>query len=281
MSFEQRALRFQCDGDWLYGVASVPGQPRARGVIIIVGGPQYRAGSHRQFTLLARELASRGTPVLRFDYRGMGDSDGTPRPFDNIDDDLRAAIDHFTGAGFGVSEVVLWGLCDGASAALFYAPQDARVTGVVLANPWARSTDGIAKTTLKHYYRRRLLEPAFWKKIFSGRFNAGKALGSFARLLGAATASPVSNSGCAALPLRERMRAGLEQFKGKVLLLTSGVDLTAQEFLEMEKSSAEWKALLARPQVSRQSLPEADHTFSRRAWRDQVAQHTAHWLDSW
>lgn len=279
MSVVQRALRFACQGDWLYGVASVPFEPRTRGVIIVVGGPQYRVGSHRQFTLLANDLAARGTPVLRFDYRGMGDSDGAPRPFDDIDDDLRAAIDHFTGAGYGVSEVVLWGLCDGASAALFYAPHDARVTGVVLANPWARSPDGIAKTTLKHYYRQRLLEPAFWKKMFSGRFSAGKALGSFARLLTAASAAPPTTS-CAA-PLRERMRAGLGQFKGKVLLLTSGVDLTAQEFLDMEKSSAEWKALLSRPEVSRKSLPDADHTFSRRTWRDQVAQRTACWLDSW
>lgn len=280
MNFEQRALRFQCRGDWLYGVATLPAQARTRGVIIVVGGPQYRVGSHRQFALLARELAARGTPVLRFDYRGMGDSQGDPRSFEDIDDDLRAAVDHFTGADYGVTEVVLWGLCDGASAALFYAPQDARVTGVVLANPWARSSDGIAKTTLKHYYRRRLLEPAFWKKIIEGRFNPGKALASFARLLGAATAAPVRASECKA-PLRERMREGLAQFRGKVLLLTSGVDLTAQEFLEMEKSSSEWKSLLARPQVSRQTLPDADHTFSRRAWRDQVAQHTANWLDAW
>lgn len=280
MNFEQRALRFQCRGDWLYGVATLPAQARTRGVIIVVGGPQYRVGSHRQFALLARELAARGTPVLRFDYRGMGDSQGDPRSFEDIDDDLRAAVDHFTGADYGVTEVVLWGLCDGASAALFYAPQDARVTGVVLANPWARSSDGIAKTTLKHYYRRRLLEPAFWKKIIEGRFNPGKALASFARLLGAATAAPVRASECKA-PLRERMREGLAQFRGKILLLTSGVDLTAQEFLEMEKSSSEWKSLLARPQVSRQTLPDADHTFSRRAWRDQVAQHTANWLDAW
>ena len=280
MNVEQHALRFQCSGDWLYGVASVPEQPRSRGVIIVVGGPQYRVGSHRQFTLLARELAARGTPVLRFDYRGMGDSQGGVRPFEDIDDDLRAAIDHFTGSGFGVGEVVLWGLCDGASAALFYAAKDERVSGVVLANPWARSSEGIAKTTLKHYYRRRLLERAFWKKIFSGRFNAGAALGSFARLLGAAASAPLPATACQP-PLRERMRAGLEQFKGRVLLLTSGVDLTAQEFLEMEKSSPEWKSLLARPQVSRQSLPDADHTFSRRSWRDQVADHTANWLDSW
>ena len=280
MTIEQRALRFQCQGEWLYGVASLPAQPNKRGVIIVVGGPQYRVGSHRQFTLLARELAMQGTPVLRFDYRGMGDSAGAPQPFDDIDDDLRAAIEHFTGDNYGVSEVVLWGLCDGASAALFYAPLDARVTGVVLANPWARSTEGIARTTLKHYYRRRLLELTFWQKMFLGHFDAGKALASLARLVGEATAAPVPVS-CAAPPLRQRMRTGLADFKGKVLLLTSGIDLTAQEFLDMEKSSPEWRALLGGPQVSRQAMPEADHTFSRRLWRDQVAEYTWRWLGTW
>ena len=44
----------------------------SRGMLIVVGGPQYRAGSHRQFTLLARDVAATGVPTMRFDYRGMG-----------------------------------------------------------------------------------------------------------------------------------------------------------------------------------------------------------------
>jgi hypothetical protein len=68
---EERALAFPCGEDWLYGVLSLPQQPNPRGVLVIVGGPQYRAGSHRQFTLLARSLAAGGTPVMRFDYRAI------------------------------------------------------------------------------------------------------------------------------------------------------------------------------------------------------------------
>jgi hypothetical protein len=45
-------------------------------VVIIVVGPQYRAGLHRQFVSLARTLSTAGFLVLRYDYRGMGDSDG-------------------------------------------------------------------------------------------------------------------------------------------------------------------------------------------------------------
>ena len=68
---------FSCGGDQLVGMVH-PAAARL-GVVIVVGGPQYRVGSHRQFVLMARDLAREGYPVLRFDYRGMGDSDGAVR----------------------------------------------------------------------------------------------------------------------------------------------------------------------------------------------------------
>ena len=54
-----------------------------------------------------------------------------------------------------------------------------------------------------------------------------------------------------------------------------------QEFLDMEKGSVPWQRLLAEPRVTRQTLAEADHTFSRRIWRDQVAAWTGSWVKSW
>ena len=90
---EERALVFECGGARLLGILSLPAGGAAtatRGVLVVVGGPQYRAGSHRQFTLLARALAGDGVAVLRFDYRGMGDSEGAARSFDTVEDDLRA-----------------------------------------------------------------------------------------------------------------------------------------------------------------------------------------------
>ena len=56
--YDDRALAFRCGDDWLYGVLSMPGTMPTQGVLIVVGGPQYRAGSHRQFTLLARSAPS-------------------------------------------------------------------------------------------------------------------------------------------------------------------------------------------------------------------------------
>jgi exosortase A-associated hydrolase 1 len=299
---DEQALTFTCRGDSLVGILSPSASPATRGVLVIVGGPQYRAGSHRQFTLLARALASRGIPVLRFDYRGMGDSSGGARTFEHVADDVAAAIDAFQSAVPGLREVVLWGLCDGAAAALFYGHSDPRVSGLVLLNPWARTAEGLARSTLKHYYWQRLREPELWRKVFSGRFAVGASLRSLLGLLGAARKDPQQSGTAgadapgmppaAACPrdgsapplshdLPARLLEAMQRFRGRVLFIFSGADLTAQEFLDMTKASRRWQALLAAPTVQQQTLAAADHTFSTRAWREQVADWTAQWVQAW
>ena len=87
MNGTEQALSVECRGESLLGVLHLPITPRDLGVIVVVGGPQYRAGSHRQFVLLARALADAGHAVLRLDVRGMGDSTGAGvrcRPLDRM-----------------------------------------------------------------------------------------------------------------------------------------------------------------------------------------------------
>jgi exosortase A-associated hydrolase 1 len=293
VNFDERALAFLCREAWLYGVLTLPSQCARKGVLILVGGPQYRAGSHRQFTLLARSLAASGVPVLRFDYRGMGDSEGEVRSFEDVEDDLRSAIDKFLVEVPLVSELVIWGLCDAASAAIFYAHKDPRVMGLVLLNPWVRTESGSAKAYLKHYYASRLFQPEFWSKIRHGKLNIVAAARSFLSVIGEATAGrKQSGSGvtvetcdtcdtCDATLLPDRMFHGLSRFRGKILVILSGNDLTAQEFSDLVKSSRQWRKLLTSSRVTSLSLPAANHTFSRREWRDQVAAWTKDWIYSW
>ena len=138
----ESVLGFACEGEPLIGILAEPsdGAVADVGVLIIVGGPQYRVGSHRQFTLLARHLAANGFAALRFDYRSMGDSPGETRDFLAVDADIAAAIDALLAARPALKRVALWGLCDAASAALLYldSTRDPRVAGVALLNPWAR-----------------------------------------------------------------------------------------------------------------------------------------------
>ncbi len=173
-SREQPVLIPGPNAQHMLGIVSVPAPSSPQvstGVVIVVGGAQYRVGSHRQFVQLARFLAAAGYPVLRFDFPGMGDSPGEPVPFDDSAAHIAAAIDALHSSHpVKVDRVVLWGLCDGASASLLYmqARQDRRVAGMVLLNPWVRSEAGLARAQVKHYYRQRLMEPAFWRKLAAG-----------------------------------------------------------------------------------------------------------------
>jgi exosortase A-associated hydrolase 1 len=283
---QERAIAFDCRGERLYGVLSLPAGRVERGVLIVVGGPQYRAGSHRQFTLLARSLAARGIAAMRFDYRGMGDSEGELRDFEAVQDDLRAALDFFCLEVPTLDALALWGLCDGASAIAFYAAGDARVRGVALLNPWVRTEGGAAKATIKHYYRARLFERELWMKILHGRFDYRAALASALRLVRSALRRPqaAGASGTTAretAPLPTRMRDGLSRFDGRILVMLSGADLTAQEFGDLADGDTAWRRLLDAPRVTRHHLPGADHTCSRRAWHEQVVDWTCDWMRAW
>jgi exosortase A-associated hydrolase 1 len=279
MDIEERVVTFDCQGDSLYGVMHLPETPGTRAVLVVVGGPQYRAGSHRQFTLLARSLAMNGVAAMRFDYRGMGDSEGAERAFGDVQDDIAAAIDAFMAAAPGVREIVLWGLCDGASAAMMYAPLDSRVSGVVLLNPWIRTPDSIARTTLRHYYRDRLVDRAFWARVLRGSFNYQRSLASMFQLVRTAFGTGTAPHTTLALP--DRMHAGLHAFTGRVLVIISGADLTGREFCDLAEATPKWRQLLQSSRVTQYRIDRADHTFSRRVWRDQVAHWTGAWLGSW
>jgi exosortase A-associated hydrolase 1 len=276
MQLDERAIVIPCGAAGLVGILSIPARPARRGVVIVVGGPQVRTGSHRQFTLLARALAAAGTPVLRFDHRGMGDSDGAAPGFDRIEDDLRAAIDCFQQQLPDLQEIVLWGLCDGAAASVLYAPRDARVRGLVLLNPWVRTGEGEARATLKHYYGKRLRSGAVWGRILRGGIDLRAAIRSMLTLaLRALRPAPADAD---ALPAR--LHAALMRFDGRVLVLLAGADLTAQEFGDLAATPS-WSRLLGGPRFALNTLDGADHTFSRRAWHDQLTAWTIDWVGAW
>lgn len=272
---EQRPFRFQCNSCWLIGILSLPERPLARGVLIVTGGPQYRVGSHRQFALLARNLAARGMPVLRFDYRGMGDSCGERRSYEHIDDDLDSAVQLFFDTVPELKEVVVWGLCDGATAAAFYAYKEQRICGLILLNPWVRTEAGFARVTLRHYYLSRLMDGGFWRQLFSGSFASLAALRSLCRLVVRANGKDDTSH------TPQRMLDGLSRFHGRILIILSGNDLTAQEFACVQQSSPKWREFCRGANVRQEKVAPANHTFSSARWRDQATQLCLHWLESW
>lgn len=268
----EQPLTFDCEGDRLLGILHSGSAGASIGVVIVVGGPQYRVGSHRQFLLLARRLAAAGIPVFRFDYRGMGDSGGEFSGFEQADQDIRAAIDCFAARVPGIERFLLWGLCDAASAVMMYAHSDTRVASLTVLNPWVRTETGQAQTLLRRYYLRRFTNLAFWRDLVTGKVALGKALGSLQSNIRAALQK--KSPDMPAKHFIDRMEQGLQAFSGSVQLIISGDDLTAAEFSRLVAGSPGWQALLARPGTTQRYIEKATHTFSSHAWRSQVEEWT-------
>ena len=281
MNYTEQTVTFACEHDTLAGILATPDVAASTGVIVIVGGPQYRVGSHRQFVLLSRALVSAGYPVLRFDYRGMGDSTGAQRDFTMVSADIAAAINTLQSRLPSVQRVALWGLCDGASAALLYChdTSDARVSGLCLLNPWVRSEASLARAHVKHYYTQRLGQKEFWVKLLSGKV-AGKAMAGLWRNVRSMGSDSQVATHKKQRSFQQRMARAWSDFQGSMLLLLSGNDYTAKEFLEYVNMDTAWTGLLTRQNVVRHDLPGADHTFSDTPSRSQAEVFTLRWMQS-
>lgn len=266
MRFEQRALRFVCEGSCMVGIIDVPERPIERGLLVITDSAQYRVGGHRQFALLSRTLAGRGIPVMRFDHRGCGDSEGEARACDTIEADIRTAMSEFFMQMPDMKEVVLWGLGEAAASASLYAHADPRVRGLVLLNARAAAPMAEIRPARRQYYLGRLGELGFWKKVATGNVDFAASAAALRQHMREAAVD-------GAIGLPQRVLAALACFDGKVLLVVGGADDSAREFDQLA-GKHELKC-------RRVEIPRADHTFASREWRDEVAQLAAHWIVSW
>jgi hypothetical protein len=144
-------------------------------------------------------------------------------------------------------------------------------------NPWVRSESGLAQTYIKHYYWRRVLSAEFWRKLFSGEM---RLIATIRSTFSDAVLALRRNSGVdTGAGLSERMGAGLLRFKGAVRIVLCGQDLTALEFEEKTRNSVVWRDVRDGPLVSVHRLPDANHTFSKQEWRQQVFEWTSEFVD--
>ena len=280
MNYSEIPLTLECQGDQMMGVCCLPEKASSLGFVVVVGGPQYRVGSHRQFLLLSRQLAAAGHPVLRFDYRGMGDSDGEGRSFEQIDADIAAGIDGLARQCAALRKVVLFGLCDGAAAALLYCARqkDPRVAGLCLLNPWARSEATLAQTHIKHYYLDRLRQRDFWWKLVSGKLGLASSAREFLLKFRQAKGETMGDPSQSALGFRALMAQALVRFPGLIQIILSGNDYTAKEFLQWAQVEPGLRQLSDQQNIQMLEIADADHTFSTSEWRRKVEQAVLAWM---
>lgn len=260
----RQPLTFACDGAMLAG--SLHPAPGRIGVVIVTGGLQTRHGSHRGFVALADQLAEAGFPVLRFDRRGVGDSDGIDPGFRESAPDIAAAVAALRGACPAIANVVGWGLCDGATA-LAMVPSG--FAGVILANPWTLDTDHAGPlppaAAIAAHYTRQITDPKAWLRLLTGAVNF-RALQSGLRKL--VRRAPITATAT-------KIAAGLDGFPGPILVLLAEHDGTAATFAALLRTRT-FAAINKRATIA--TITGATHTFPGAAPESQMIDTCARWL---
>jgi alpha/beta superfamily hydrolase len=125
------------DGDPLFTVLHTPAGTATRGVVLCHPLGEEKLWSHRVFVTFARELAERGLAVIRFDFRGEGDSgrDFLASDLDTRVADVHAAIDVLREAVPAVTGLTLVGLRFGGSVAAVCASGRTDVERLVIWDP--------------------------------------------------------------------------------------------------------------------------------------------------
>lgn len=217
----RRHFVFSCEGAQL--VATLDDAPGDVALLLVSGGNETRAGAWNGQARLAALVANAGFPVLRFDRRGVGDSEGENHGFRSSGPDIRAALSALRKECPQVRLVVGFGNCDAASALML--AEGAGLNALVLSNPWTiegGAQDAPAEVVRDHY-RRRLADPAAIRRLLTGKV----AIGGLARsLLAAMRPAPAEPAG-----LAREIAQGLAAFSGEARLLVAESDRTGQAFL--------------------------------------------------
>lgn len=216
----RRHFTFNCEGSQLVGTLDEGN--RLAGLLLVSGGNEVRAGAWNGQALLAARIAAEGYPVMRFDRRGIGDSEGVNREFRSNGADIAAALAAFRQQCPQITRMVGFGNCDAASALMLTG--GAGLDALVLSNPWTfgDGEEAASPEVVRDHYRRRLSDPAAIRRLLTGKVPIGNMARS---LLSALRPAPARPDGLAA-----EMAQAMSDFQGSVRFLIAGRDRTGLAF---------------------------------------------------
>jgi len=176
---KRQHCNFTCDSDVLQGTIDQVDNDARTGLIIVSGGNEIRSGAHAGQTRLSKHIATNGFPVMRFDRRGIGDSQGNNSGFRKSSPDIQAALDYFHAACPKLEKIAAFGNCDAATAlGLFHGPLP--VDGLILSNPWTLDEENTEQqysdenpvlpppSVIRSRYWQKLRDPHAIMRLLSG-----------------------------------------------------------------------------------------------------------------
>ena len=177
----RRHLTFACEGETLVG--TLDDAAGSTGLLLVSGGNEIRSGAFAGQAQLAARLAEAGHPVFRFDRRGIGDSTGENRGFQESGSDLAAALAAFRAERPGLAHIVGFGNCDAASALMLN--RGAGCDALVLANPWTIEHDdgALPPEAIRSRYAEKLRNPKELVRLATGKVSLRKLVGGLGRAI--------------------------------------------------------------------------------------------------
>ena len=146
----EESVTFQVGPLTLAGLLSMPAQPPTLGVVLCHPHPLYGGDMYNNIvSALADALQQAGAMTLRFNFRGVGKSEGVHGAGETERDDVQAAITYLL-SRHAVSHVAVAGYSFGAMVGLQAGASDARVQTLIgVALPIGRRDASFLNTANK------------------------------------------------------------------------------------------------------------------------------------
>ncbi len=253
--------------DQIFATLDIPEDKSSQSALLIVsGGNEIRSGSHNGQSELAQHICNQGHYVLRYDRRGIGDSEGENIGFEGSEDDINSAVQYLYGHIGDNAQISAFGNCDAASALLLNC-EKLNLKSLIIANPWTYdpqndqeeniedskvSTPSAA--AIRARYWERIKNPKSIIDLFSGKIDLGKL---FKGLMNASKKEELSD-------LAQKLNLILSDMQKPVDILIAEKDSTAMAFMGAYKSKIFAKAR-NNPHVKIIELDSASHSFADKA----------------
>jgi pimeloyl-ACP methyl ester carboxylesterase len=305
------------DGLTLFGIVHEPLDYKGNdtGVIILSPGVKGRVAPHRLYIKMARLFADMGYATLRFDFYGLGDSEGTVDEkyladfyqsvqLGRYTEDTIAAMDWME-KNYGFRKFILAGLCGGAITGLHTGAKDHRVVSlialglpVVLDGLTIDRRQFLTKAEMAHSrwnYMKRLLSFSSWVRFLSLKSDYSLLLRSFLKpkrsektvqidALRAETLAIDLQRNSIRFVANDNFNPFIpELFESfivsrKILLVFSEADRLFWEF--EEKYAVRYKKTIKRYQKNLEVhvVSHANHIFSFIEWQEDMFEIVSKWL---
>ena len=298
-------VTFSCEGFTLVGSLHSTSTASSHAVILLNQGPVDRGGSHRLYIKLANQLTALGVPVLRFDARGVGESDGIweaetqetglsiLEAYGHIQrgiwkDDALAAIE-FMQRTTGASRIILGGLCGGATTAVFAGVDHPAVDGMFLIgtpitfSSVTRRTADLPNAIIDRdsaAYRRKLFKLSSWTRFLRMQTDYRTMAHVFivqlqrqvGRISGDTPESGDDDSNVN-LPLIKAIMAACKRRK-RLLFVYGENDYLWQEFQE---NLSRFGADRSRLPFELMTIPKANHILTEESWQQSLFTDVCDW----